>query len=81
MPEHACRWNLAPGLDNALAWRRATTWGHRTNGDRIATLPGPWLKEDAERCTSCGGSGLVMVPDERDQEADGHEPHRLGRAE
>jgi hypothetical protein len=38
MPAH---WNLAPGLDHAVAWRWATTLGHRTNGGRIATWPGP----------------------------------------
>jgi hypothetical protein len=40
MPEHVCGWNLAPGLDNAVAWRRAMTVGLGQIG-RIATLPGP----------------------------------------
>jgi hypothetical protein len=37
--------------------------------------------EETERCTRCGGSGLVMVADEGEKQTNGHEPRRLGRAE
>ena len=42
---------------------------------------GSSLMEETERCTRCGGSGLVMVTNEREQETNGGEPRRLGRAE
>ena len=40
---------------------------------------GSSLMEETERCTRCGGSGLVMVADER--ESSGDERRRLGRPE
>jgi DnaJ-class molecular chaperone len=42
---------------------------------------GAWPFEETERCTRCGGSGLVMVADEREQDADGHQARRFGRVE
>ena len=41
---------------------------------------GSSLFEETERCTRCGGSGLVMVADEREQESNGGKPPQLGRA-
>jgi len=52
-----------------------TEWCPECNGY------GSSLSEETDRCTRCGGSGLVMVADERDQETNGHEPPRLGRGE
>jgi hypothetical protein len=37
--------------------------------------------EETERCTHCGGSGLVMVADESEQETNGRESRRLGHTE
>jgi DnaJ-class molecular chaperone len=42
---------------------------------------GSSLFEETERCTRCGGSGLVLVADATEQEKNGHEARRLGRAE
>ena len=42
---------------------------------------GSSLAEESERCTRCGGSGLVMVADEREQKRNGDQPPRLGHAE
>ena len=42
---------------------------------------GSSLFEETERCTRCGGSGLVMVAEEREQKPNGDQPQRLGRAE
>jgi hypothetical protein len=42
---------------------------------------GSSLMEETERCTRCGGSGLVMVADANEQQANGHEPGAAGRAE
>jgi hypothetical protein len=41
---------------------------------------GSSLFEETERCTRCGGTGLVMLADEREQESNGGERRRLGRA-
>jgi hypothetical protein len=51
-----------------------TDWCPESNGY------GSSLMEGTERCTRCGGSGLVMVADEREREADGNEPRWPGRA-
>src|SRR6266545_951219 len=49
--EHACRWNLAPGLDQRGRVHRATTPGHRTNGNESRLCRGPgggsWRFHDA----------------------------------
>jgi hypothetical protein len=52
-----------------------TEWCPECNGY------GSSLMEESERCTRCGGSGLVMIANERAQQANGREPRRLGRAE
>jgi hypothetical protein len=52
-----------------------TEWCRDRNGY------GSSLFEETERCTRCGGNGLVMAAHPREQEADGHEPRPLGRAE
>ena len=54
---------------------RGTEWCPECNGY------GSSLMEETERCTRRGGSGLVMVADEREQHPNGVEPRRLGRAE
>jgi hypothetical protein len=51
-----------------------TVWCPEGNGY------GSSLSEETERCTRCGGSGLVMVADASEQQANGHEPARRGRA-
>jgi hypothetical protein len=52
-----------------------TEWCPECNGY------GSSLFEETERCTRCGGSGLVMVADASERQANGHEPARAGRAE
>jgi hypothetical protein len=52
-----------------------TEWCPECNGY------GSSLAEEMERCTRCGGSGLLMVADAREQEPDGHEQAPLGRPE
>jgi DnaJ-class molecular chaperone len=52
-----------------------TEWCPECNGY------GSSLFEETERCTRCGGSGLVLVVNETEQETNGHEARRLGRAE
>jgi len=42
---------------------------------------GSSLFEETERCTRCGGSGLVIVADVSEQQDNGHEPGRPGRTE
>jgi len=37
---------------------------------------GPSLMEETERCTRCGGSGLVMVADPAEEPSYGHNPSR-----
>jgi DnaJ-class molecular chaperone len=54
---------------------QGTAWCPECNGY------GSSLFEETERCTRCGGSGLVMVANEREQESNGGQPRRLGRAE
>lgn len=49
------------------------TWCPHCNGY------GSSLKESSQRCTRCGGTGLVAVADPTDHEQNGHEPGRLGR--
>jgi DnaJ-class molecular chaperone len=51
-----------------------TEWCPECNGY------GSSLFEETERCTRCGGSGLVMVADASEQQANGQEPARPGRA-
>jgi hypothetical protein len=38
------------------------------------------MMERSERCTCCGGTGLVAVADAAEQKPNGHEPRRLGHA-
>ena len=52
-----------------------TKWCPHCNGY------GSSLRESGDRCSRCGGSGLVMVAEEREQQAKGHEPPPPGRAE
>jgi hypothetical protein len=52
-----------------------TEWCPECNGY------GSSLAEETERCTCCGGSGRVMVTSKREQESNGAERRRLGRAE
>jgi hypothetical protein len=52
-----------------------TEWCPECNGY------GSSLFEETERRTRCGGSGLVMVADEREQEPSGDESRWLGRAD
>jgi hypothetical protein len=49
-----------------------TGWGTECNGY------GSSLFEEAERCTRCGGSGLVMVADPAKEDPNGPDPERLG---
>jgi hypothetical protein len=39
---------------------------------------GSSLKEAGQRCSRCGGTGLVPVADPAEQAGNGHEPGRLG---
>ena len=50
-----------------------TEWCPECNGD------GSSLFEETERCTRCGGSGLVMVADPSEEGPNGHDRARLGR--
>ncbi len=49
-----------------------TEWCPECNGY------GSSLFEETERCTRCGGSGLVMVANPAQEEPNGHDPARLG---
>ena len=53
-----------------------TRWCPHCNGY------GSSLKETGERCSRCGGTGLLAVADPGEQQQpNGHEPGRLGHAE
>jgi DnaJ-class molecular chaperone len=60
--------------DSFSAVPEGTQWCPHCNGY------GSSLNEESERCTRCGGSGLVLVADESDQNGGGHEPGRPGPA-
>ena len=47
-----------------------TEWCPHCNGY------GSSLKEASERCSRCGGTGLIAVTDPAEQEPNGHEPGR-----
>jgi hypothetical protein len=49
MPDHACRWNLAPGLDQRGRAAPGHDVGPADKYGRIATLPRPWPGAQRER--------------------------------
>jgi hypothetical protein len=52
---------------------KGTEWCPECNGY------GSSLAEEGERCTRCGGSGLVLVADPADERPNGQDPARTRR--
>ena len=50
-----------------------TEWCPECNGY------GSSLSEETDRCTRCGGSGLVMVAEPAEQPSKGHDPARANQ--
>lgn len=61
--------------DSFSAVSDGTHWCQHCNGY------GSSLKEPGDRCTRCGGTGLVAETDRAEQQLSGLEPGRLGRVE
>ena len=59
-----------PMVDPYSQVPQGTEWCPECNGY------GSSLMEETERCTRCGGSGLVMAAERAEEPSNGHDPSR-----